>query len=465
MNIFRARLDCAALPSYMNDVQEVVRAFSPYIAVDSDAEEYISVAADMLAGGAMRVRIASSRAPVSEEICPAPIKSELENKRVFKSFVKRKLYSYCNRITGIRLPYGSLTGVRPTAVYYRAIGSCSNVIDYLVSEYDVEPFRARLIADVVEGQAPVYNRSGEGADVFVNIPICPSRCRYCSFISTEYSRVKKLVPAYVDAVAEELEAIADVVSKEKLRVRSVYFGGGTPTALSAEDLARLAALANYGGEFTVEAGRPDSVTDEKLAALAGEGVTRISVNPQTLHDRTLDAIGRKHTTAQFYEAYRLARKYGFDINTDLIAGLEGETFDDFRESLDGVIGLSPENITVHSLSIKRGAALMEEGVKKSMDGSVRKMTDYAIGALESAGYIPYYMYRQKNTADGLENVGYCKPGKQCVYNVDYMEETNTVLSAGAGAVTKYVYPGEGRIERKSNAKGFEEYLRRAGKLS
>lgn len=464
MSALVLRTDFTALPSYMNDVQEVVRAFSPYIIIDAEAEGCISVVADITREGDMRMRIASSCAPAVEEICPAPHKGELEDKRIFKSFVKRKLYSYCNRLTGVSLPYGSLTGVRPTAVYYRAIGSHSNIIDYLTEEYDVEPLRAKLIADVVAGQAPVYNSEGEGVDVFVNIPICPTRCRYCSFISTEYARVRKLVPAYVEAVAEELEAIGDVIRRDDLKVRSVYFGGGTPTSLSAEELKRLVALASYGTEFTVEAGRPDSVTDEKMRALAAGGVTRVSVNPQTLKDETLAAIGRKHTTAQFFEAFRIARGYGFDINTDLIAGLENETPDDFKASLDGVIALSPENITVHSLSVKRGAALREEGVGKIADGRVKAMTEYAIATLKSAGYIPYYMYRQKNTADGLENVGYCKPGKQCIYNVDYMEETNTVLSAGAGAVTKYVYSREGRFERKSNAKGFEEYLRRAGKL-
>ena len=464
MSAIALRLDCTALPSYMNDVQEVVRAFSPYMIIDAEAEGYISVAANMLESGALRMRVTSSYAPAIEEICPAPGKGELEDKRIFKSFVKRKLYSYCNKLTGISLPYGSLTGVRPTAVYYRAIGSHSNIIDYLIEEYDVEPLRARLISDVVAGQAPVYNFEGSGVDVFVNIPICPTRCRYCSFISTEYARVRKLVPAYVDAVAEELKAVNAVIAENSLKVRSVYFGGGTPTSLSAEELKRLVALTSYGVEFTVEAGRPDSVTDEKMRALAAGGVTRVSVNPQTLNDATLEAVGRKHTTAQFYEAYRIARGYGFDINTDLIAGLENETLGDFKASLDGVIALSPENITVHSLSVKRGAALKEEGVGKIADGRVKAMTEYAMEALRSAGYIPYYMYRQKNTADGLENVGYCKPGKQCVYNVDYMEETNTVLSAGAGAVTKYVYSREGRFERKSNAKGFEEYLRRAGKL-
>ena len=464
MSAIALRLDCTALPSYMNDVQEVVRAFSPYMIIDAEAEGYISVAANMLESGALRMRVTSSYAPAIDEICPAPGKGELEDKRIFKSFVKRKLYSYCNKLTGISLPYGSLTGVRPTAVYYRAIGSHSNIIDYLIEEYDVEPLRARLISDVVAGQAPVYNFEGSGVDVFVNIPICPTRCRYCSFISTEYARVRKLVPAYVDAVAEELKAVNAVIAENSLKVRSVYFGGGTPTSLSAEELSRLVALTSYGVEFTVEAGRPDSVTDEKMRALAEGGVTRVSVNPQTLKDSTLAAIGRKHTTAQFYEAYRIARGYGFDINTDLIAGLENETLGDFKASLDGVIALSPENITVHSLSVKRGAALKEEGVGKIADGRVKAMTEYAMEALRSAGYIPYYMYRQKNTADGLENVGYCKPGKQCVYNVDYMEETNTVLSAGAGAVTKYVYSREGRFERKSNAKGFEEYLRRAGKL-
>ena len=239
-------------------------------------------------------------------------------------------------------------------------------------------------------------------DVFVNIPICPTRCRYCSFISTEYARVRKLVPAYVDAVAEELKAVNAVIAENSLKVRSVYFGGGTPTSLSAEELSRLVALTSYGVEFTVEAGRPDSVTDEKMRALAEGGVTRVSVNPQTLNDATLEAVGRKHTTAQFYEAYRIARGYGFDINTDLIAGLENETLGDFKASLDGVIALSPENITVHSLSVKRGAALKEEGVGKIADGRVKAMTEYAMEALRSA---PPEEYRGRSRKRGLLQTG------------------------------------------------------------
>ncbi len=272
--------------------------------------------------------------------------------------------------------------------------------------------------------------------------------------------MRKLVPQYVSCVAKELEEINKRIVGENLQVRSVYYGGGTPTSISAEELESLLKLTNYGCEFTVEAGRPDSITREKLAVMEKHGVTRISVNPQTFKDDTLRILGRRHTTEDLYRAFSLAREFDFDINMDLIAGLPDEKFEDFKLSLEKSIELSPENITVHTLSLKRGSVLKEEGAKKNMDGSIREMVDYSIDRLKSEGYRPYYMYRQKNMADGLENVGWCKPGKACIYNVDYMEETNSVLSAGAGAMSKFVYKSEGRIERQCNAKGFEEYLRR-----
>lgn len=451
------------LPAYMNDVQEVVRAFDPYIKVSEDAKDVIDVGVEERSGG-MIIEIGGTIINgVKKDVCIDGNPGELLYKRLAKRAVKQLLYKELVAKTNVELPYGCLTGVRPTRLYYDAIGSYSNIKQHFIDEFGVEQKRAELIENVVLTQKGVYNESGMGIDVFVNIPICPTRCKYCSFISTEYPRVKKLVPAYIDCVKRELDGINAKIEQENLKVRSVYYGGGTPTSLSAEGLGSLLELTRYGVEFTVEAGRPDSITDEKLAVMAENGVTRISVNPQTFKDETLVLLGRKHTSEDLYVAFGSARKYPFDINMDLIAGLPAETFDDFKNSLERAIELDPENITIHTLALKRGSVLREEGSEKHMDGTVRKMVDYSIDKLYESGYRPYYMYRQKNMADGLENVGWCKNGKVCIYNIDYMEETNTVLSAGAGAMSKFVYKADGRIERSCNAKGFEEYLRRNAK--
>ena len=448
------------MPPYMNDVQEVVRAFAPYISVTPEAEVVMTLSAKK-GGGEFDfyVSFGNRSAVFNSDTDSLGINSgELEFKRRSKAFAKKKLYEFVSEITGITLPYGALTGVRPTAVYYRSIGNYSNIKQHLIDDLYVEEKRAGLIERVVNNQKGYLNDDPKIADVFVNIPICPTRCAYCSFISAEYQRVKKLVPVYVECVLKDIEKIKAEAESGGYRIGSVYIGGGTPTTLEAKDLKRICRALPAAREFTVEAGRPDTITDEKLAALKNSGVTRISVNPQTFSDETLARIGRRHSVKQALEAFEAARRYGFDINLDLIAGLPGETWDDFVYSLESALDLRPENLTVHSLSLKRGASLKEDGEKRVMDGSVKKMCDHSIDRLIASGYEPYYMYRQKNIADGLENVGYALPGKQCRYNIDYMEETTTVLSAGAGAVTKYVDRTSGKIERISHPKSVELYI-------
>ena len=453
------KLNAAGLPSYMNDVPEVIRAFSPYIVL-TDGGTLLNLKFAECGDAAEFVIECSG----PEQVFKIPL-SEFsgadaeEFKRRSKAWVKQQLYIWCNKLTAINLPYGCLTGVRPTAVYYRSIGSYSNIKDHLVKDCFVEEKRADLIERVVETQKGYVSKDAGYADVFVNIPICPTRCAYCSFISAEFSRIKKLVPEYVRALLKDISSVKREMTERGLRPRAVYIGGGTPTSLDCEALGKITSELNFGGEFTVEAGRPDTVTKEKLEIFRKNGVTRVSVNPQTFSDETLVRIGRRHTVADFYAAFKAASDTGFDVNVDLIAGLPGEDFADFENSVNRALDLRPENLTVHSLSLKRGSVLKDSNVRV-MDGSVKEMCDYSIDTLISAGYSPYYMYRQKNIADGLENVGYTLPGHVNRYNVDYMEETTTVLSAGAGSVTKYVFPDEGRIERKSKAKGIEEYVRR-----
>ena len=448
------------LPSYMNDVPEVVRAFSPHIVISDTGTPFglkVEEKGDELD---FYIEDGDTEAYFNINKNEFEAKDTEDYKRKAKAWVKQQLYIYCNRLTGTDLPYGCLTGVRPTAVYYRSIGSYSNIKAHLINDYFVDEKRASLIEKVVETQNGYVKKDPRRADIYVNIPVCPSRCSYCSFISAEYPRVKKLIPQYVEAVVAELKKIKRTMVVNGYYPGAVYIGGGTPTSLDAESLDRITAELNFGVEYTVEGGRPDTMTKEKLKILKNNGVTRVSVNPQTFHDETLLKIGRRHTVSDFYDAYSIAKSYGFQINIDLIAGLPGEIPADFEWSLVRAYELRPENLTVHSLSLKRGSAL-KDNYNRVMDGTVKKMCDFAIDTLLSVGYLPYYMYRQKNIADGLENVGYTLPGYVNRYNVDYMEETTTVLSAGAGAVTKYVFPEEGRIERTANAKGIEEYIRRA----
>ncbi|MBS7369765.1 MAG: coproporphyrinogen dehydrogenase HemZ, partial [Oscillospiraceae bacterium] len=301
--------------------------------------------------------------------------------------------------------------------------------------------------------------------LYVSIPFCPSRCSYCSFVSHSVDKAAGLIEEYLEKLIIELKGTADIARQLSLKLDTVYFGGGTPTTLSADELSRLfEALGAFdmGGvrEFTVEAGRPDTITREKLLAIKSAGARRISVNPQTMRDSVLSAIGRRHSAADAEAAYHLAREIGFDsINMDLIAGLPTDDEEGFRYSLDRVCALSPENITVHSLSLKRAAELFHKQ-SGAVSGEAARMTDYAHETLAAQGYVPYYIYRQKNTADNRENTGYAMPGTESLYNIFVMEELQTVLAVGAGASTKLVDRAGGRIERLVNFKYPYEYIGR-----
>ncbi len=461
--IYQTRL-ISLLPPYLNDVPDVVRAFNPYVEICDTAEGFFRLECTDKEGG-FTFTMTSQSGIVIDEFLSIVEQDYLIYKKLTKRFVKTLLYNYFSELTDVALPYGSLTGVRPTKLMYE-LGGDIDAVKYMQDEFFVSEDRANLIASVLKNQHGIYNHDSNGVDIFVNIPFCPTRCSYCSFISTEIGRVRKRIPEYIACVKEEIIGINREIMDNNYEVRSIYVGGGTPTSLEAEELKdMLSELSGYGCEFTVEAGRPDSITEAKLAVLKALNVTRISINPQTFKDETLKELGRNHTVEDIYTAYKMAIKYDFDINMDLIAGLSGEDMADFKNSVDRAIALEPANITIHTLSIKRGGVLKQSGSVKSMDGSVKEMADYGRKSLAEAGYSPYYMYRQKNMADNLENVGYCKAGKQCIYNIDYMEETNTILSAGAGAMSKYVFQSENRLERVCNPKGFNEYIERKSKKS
>lgn len=375
---------------------------------------------------------------------------ELERKRLVKRYAKLSLYKFLCNLTGKNLPWGALTGIRPTKLYYSQGDNSEN---FLKNEMLVSDKKYSILSSIAAAQKAVYIESDDNVDFFVGIPLCPSRCQYCSFISAEITP-KTRVNEYIAALCKEIEASKSLIKN----LRSVYIGGGTPVSVGYENLKKvLDAVGKVDCEYTVEAGRADCITKENLALLKEYGVTRICVNPQTFCDQTLELIGRKHNGAQVLEKFALAREFGFDINMDLIAGLPLETFEVFSQSFEKAISLSPENITVHTLCLKKGSKL-KELCSRLPEGEVAKMIDYSGERLTEAGYRPYYLYRQKYMAGNLENTGYALPGKECVYNIDVMEEISQNIACGANAVSKRIFGKEQRIERYGAPKDIPTYI-------
>lgn len=378
--------------------------------------------------------------------------------------------------------WGIVTGVRPVKLLRRLIAEEGEekALAHLRDRLFVSEHKLSLSRTTLEAENRILALSKpESFSLYVSVPFCPSRCDYCSFVSQTVTRASKLIPEYVDRLAEEIAFTGALAKELRLRLETVYFGGGTPTTLTPEQLVTLtrAVEASFDlstvREYTVEAGRPDTVTDEKLRVLKAAGVSRISINPQTLRDDVLREIGRKHTVDQFYEAFDAARRCGHNnVNTDLIAGLPGDTYDGFCESVDGILHLAPESVTVHTLSMKRAAnlTLQKRADYRGSDDAVR-MVRYTAERLPQAEYHPYYLYRQSRTVGNQENVGWAKGGFEGLYNVYIMDETHTILGCGAGAVSKLKQPGTEYLERIFNYKfpyeynsGLEEMLNRKNSI-
>jgi oxygen-independent coproporphyrinogen-3 oxidase len=344
-----------------------------------------------------------------------------------------------------------------------------------MSDYLLYAKKANLATEVAIHEKKIIGTpSSADCSIYVSIPFCPTRCQYCSFVCYTSNKLLSLIPEYVDRLVADLKELFAAVERNHLNIKTVYIGGGTPSILEPDQLRKLlnALCEGIAGreieEFTCESGRPDTITKEKLKVIKEYGVGRISVNPQTLCEEVLQGIGRSHTVDDFYRAYNTAREVGIEaINTDLIAGLPGDTFQRFSASMDGIIALNPENITVHTFCVKRSAAWRQSNVYSLRGGEAGKSVDYAQISSRDAGYIPYYMYRQKNTVGNFENVGFSLPGYEGKYNIYMMEEVHSILSAGAGAVTKLVHPGvpgaeKPVIKRIFNPKYPYEYLQKDG---
>ncbi len=396
--------------------------------------------------------------------------SELQDKSLRKRYVKNHLYQILSPLLKKTLPWGSLTGVRPTK-FARDLVAKGEIKDYLLAdvlekEYFVSKEKARLVPLILKNQKGII-KNDNLVDLYVNIPICPSRCLYCSFISSEIERVKDKVPSYIDAVIKEINAVKEIIREKALIVRNIYVGGGTPSVLSANDLDRLLTHLNFPvNEFTVECGRPDTITAEKLDVLKKHKVSRLSINPQTFCEATLKRIGRKQKNSQVLEVYSMALERGFVVNMDIIAGLPGEKFGIFKRTVSTLLELYPHNITVHTLSVKNGALLRddEEALKDKNEKEVAKMVSYAEKVLLENDYKPYYLYRQKNQLAGLENVGYYRDEHICMFNIESMEDLVTVIGVGAGAMSKRVFNIENRIEREPNCKFIEDYISRIDEI-
>lgn len=400
------------------------------------------------------------------------------SRKDWASFCERELcgllFVCLERLTGIRPAWGTLTGVRPVKLFHNLLDqglSPEKAKDSLRTRFLVSEEKLELAQITARVQRPILHPPERTFSLYVSIPFCPTRCRYCSFVSQSVEQSLRLIPDYVEKLQEELRLIAETARRLGLILDTVYFGGGTPTSLTAEQIKALMETISKSfnlsalREYTVEAGRPDTITPEKLAVLKAGGCTRISINPQTLEDSVLEAIGRRHTAGQALEAFALAREMGFScINMDLIAGLPADSLEGFTRTMDGILALHPENVTVHTLSLKRSSALYQEHTLPP-PGEAEAMVSLARARLTAEGYQPYYLYRQRNMAGNQENTGYALPGRENLYNIFMMEEVQTVLAAGAAASTKLVRPPrlpgeEAYIQRVYNFKYPYEYLSR-----
>ena len=382
--------------------------------------------------------------------------------------MSRLLYTVMHKLTGKGSQWGVITGIRPVKRVNSMLSDGfdkKQIFSVLKEKYLCSDEKCELSYLTALTQKPAIDALNDKTfSLYVSIPFCPTRCSYCSFVSQSVESSMKQIPEYLNKLCEEIRYTGELTRRIGLKLDTVYFGGGTPTTLTAPQLERLMNTIAEGfdtstvREYTIEAGRPDTITEDKLSVIKANGCNRISINPQTLNNSVLEAIGRRHTAEQFYESFSLARKIGFDmINTDIIAGLPTDTFDSFKHTIDELINLSPENITVHTLSIKRSARLNQSGDRSVLDNPVAKMVEYANSKLLAAGYRPYYLYRQKNMLDNLENIGWAKQGCESLYNIYIMEEIQTILAMGAGGSTKLVDLIGHRLSRVFNYKFPLEY--------
>lgn len=464
-------------PSFEYDIHSLVKAFFP------KEDVAVRVQDDFTEETVLRMTVEFTNETVLAELTEhgaskgrGTQRIDYADRKETKNHLKRLIYGILSEYTGQTLPWGTLTGIRPTKIAMQLLEQGwrnVDVAEYMRNTYLASKEKVALSVMIANRERYVLRNIDykDGYSLYVGIPFCPSTCLYCSFTSYPLSLWEKRMDDYLDALFKELDYLAEKFRHKKLN--TIYIGGGTPTTLSPERIDRLLKKietvfdAAHLQEFTVEAGRPDSITRDKLQVLLDHGIDRISINPQTMKDETLRIIGRHHTVAQTKEAYALAREMGFShINMDLIIGLPGEGYEDVEHTMQELSAMEPDSVTVHSLAIKRAARLnlfKEKYEEMGLENNMQIM-DMTARYCAEMGLSPYYLYRQKNMAGNFENVGYAKVDKAGIYNILIMEEKQTILAAGAGATTKYVFPDGVRIERVENVKDVGQYIDRIDEM-
>ena len=461
-------------PSYEQDIRELMMAFYPgeTFAHEKQADVRMYVEGVYNGAGEFCLRVLCDDRTEDERTFQLDYSNRLEA----KTAIKRELYNMLSKRTGKELPWGTLTGIRPTKIALTRLyegWTEDEIRKYMADTYLTSREKIDLSVEIAEREKNLLSRVDyeNGYSLYVGIPFCPTTCLYCSFTSFPIGAWRGKMHLYLEALFKELEYVAHQMKGKTLD--TIYFGGGTPTALEAEELDAILTKIEETfdlsavKEFTVEAGRPDSITEEKLRTLRAHGTTRISINPQTMKQATLDLIGRRHTVEKVKEQFRLARELGFDnINMDLIIGLPEEDINDVRDTMEQIRELAPDSVTVHSLAIKRAARLniFRERYAGLKIENTQEMIDLTASCARSMGLVPYYLYRQKNMAGNFENVGYAVPDKECIYNILIMEERQTIVACGAGTTTKVVFPKENRLERVENVKDVEQYISRIDEM-
>ena len=454
--------------TFEQDIRELLMAFYP-------EEKYIYTNEDVFLSLFLSKKSIEYHVKIKSEDNVLEFSSPLrETKFDTKNDLKRNIYINLLKLGNKELPWGTLTGIRPTKIVMEMLEndmSLEDIKKHLKEVYLVSDKRIKLCTDTAKNEFNILKKIDykNGYSLYIGIPFCPTRCLYCSFTSYSIAQWKKDTDTYVEALCKELLAVSKMYKGKKLQ--TIYMGGGTPTSLEGYQLSKILNVVKKNFdlsnllELTVEAGRPDSITREKLEALKEVGVDRISINPQTMQQKTLDLIGRHHTIEDIFESYKLAREVGFEnINMDFIIGLNGEILEDVIDSFTKVKSFAPESITIHSLALKRAARLNTENKREIMDNDlILSMINTATDTCADLGLEPYYLYRQKNMAGNLENIGFSKPGKECLYNILIMEEKQTIIACGAGTSSKIVF-GDGRIERIENVKDPKLYIERLDEM-
>ena len=454
--------------TFEQDIRELLMAFYP-------EEKYIYTNEDVFLSLFLSKKSIEYHIKIKSEDNVLEFSSPLrETKFDTKNDLKRNIYIYLLKLGNKELPWGTLTGIRPTKIVMEMLEndmSLEDIKKHLKEVYLVSDKRIKLCTDTAKNGFNILKKIDykNGYSLYIGIPFCPTRCLYCSFTSYSIAQWKKDTDTYVEALCKELLAVSKMYKGKKLQ--TIYMGGGTPTSLEGYQLSKILNVVKKNFdlsnllELTVEAGRPDSITREKLESLKEVGVDRISINPQTMQQKTLDLIGRHHTIEDIFESYKLAREVGFEnINMDFIIGLNGEILEDVIDSFTKVKSFAPESITIHSLALKRAARLNTENKREIMDNDlILSMINTATDTCADLGLEPYYLYRQKNMAGNLENIGFSKPGKECLYNILIMEEKQTIIACGAGTSSKIVF-GDGRIERIENVKDPKLYIERLDEM-